>query len=247
MQPLYSRVFVSILDSSIAENWQVRHVFEDFLKLADDGILDMTREAFARKTNMPLDVVNAAIDCLEEPDPNSRDPAEQGRRILRLDAHRNWGWRIVNWDKYAQIKKIEHQRAQNRQRVQRHRDGKRAQGVSPTPLPPEQIRADQNRSEVMLPDRDTPLQAITAEDIFEAYPLKVAKPSAVRAIEGAMAKTSPGVLLARTREFARALNGDTKFCPEPAKWFAEERYNDDSKTWKPRSSEPPKNDVRFEL
>ena len=50
---LYARVFVKILDSSIAENWQARHVFEDMLKLADDGVLDVTRQALARRTNVP--------------------------------------------------------------------------------------------------------------------------------------------------------------------------------------------------
>ena len=87
---LYSHVSVAILDSSLAEDWMVRHVFEDMFKLADKttGILDMTRESFARKTNVPIDVVNRAIEVLESPDLKSRDRAEDGRRIVRLDAHR---------------------------------------------------------------------------------------------------------------------------------------------------------------
>ena len=45
MSQLYSRVFLQILDSSIAEDFTMRHVFEDFLKSCDHktGVVDMTR------------------------------------------------------------------------------------------------------------------------------------------------------------------------------------------------------------
>jgi hypothetical protein len=110
MRQLYARIFTSILESSLAENWQARHVFEDMLKLADDGILDITREVLARRTIIPSEVIDRAIEVLEAPDPNSRDSAEDGRRIVRLDEHRDWGWRIVNWEKYEAIRCAEHVR-----------------------------------------------------------------------------------------------------------------------------------------
>lgn len=118
---LYARVFTQILDSSLAEHWQSRHVFEDMLKLSEGGIVDMTRPALARRTNIPLEVINEALNILEGPDPLSRDPAEGGRRIIRLDEHRDWGWRIVNWEKYEAVRTLEHHRAVTRERVRRHR------------------------------------------------------------------------------------------------------------------------------
>jgi hypothetical protein len=124
MSQLYARVFLQILDSSLAENWQARHVFEDLMKLSDDGIVDMTREAISRRTNIPLDVINAAIAILESPDPDSRDPEEDGRRLLRLDEHRDWGWRIVNSPKYEAIRSKEDQRIKTADRVRRHREKK---------------------------------------------------------------------------------------------------------------------------
>ena len=43
---MFAKVFTQIFDSSIAENYEVRHVFEDMLKLADrEGAVDMTGEA----------------------------------------------------------------------------------------------------------------------------------------------------------------------------------------------------------
>lgn len=120
MSQLYARVFLQILDSSIAEDFTLRHVFEDFLKLADHktGIVDMTRQALARRLNVPEETLNLAITKLESPDPNSRDADFQGRRIERLDEHRDWGWTILNWKKYAELRN----KADVAARVQKHRD-----------------------------------------------------------------------------------------------------------------------------
>ena len=86
MSQLYSRVFVTILDSSIAEDYSLRHIFEDFLKLADHktGVVDITRQVLSRRLNIPPEVLNPAIDKLEQPDPNSRDPEFDGRRLEKI-------------------------------------------------------------------------------------------------------------------------------------------------------------------
>ena len=123
---MFAKVFAQIFDSSIADNWQVRHVFEDLLKLADiNGVVDMTHEAIARRTNVPLDVVTKAIQDLEQPDPKSRSKAEEGRRIVHLDKHRNWGWVIVNYQQYRQIASEEQRRAKGTERVRRLRAKRR--------------------------------------------------------------------------------------------------------------------------
>jgi hypothetical protein len=111
----FTRVFLQILDSSIAEDFMVRHVFEDFFKICDykTGVLDMTRQAISRRLNVPIDVLNQSIAKLESPDTNSRDQSFEGRRIQKLDDHRDWGWRILNWDKYA----TEQKKAENAERV----------------------------------------------------------------------------------------------------------------------------------
>ncbi len=106
MSQLYARTFVSILDSSIAEDFTLRHVFEDFLKLVNhkDGVVDITRQSMSRRLNIPIELLNEKIAILESPDPASRDSENEGRRLERLDEHRDWGWRIVNWQKYDEIR-----------------------------------------------------------------------------------------------------------------------------------------------
>ncbi len=119
MSQLYARIFVKILDSSIAEDFTTRHVFEDLLKLCDmKGVVDMTRQALSRRLNIPLGPLNASIERLESEDPNSRDQEFGGRRIEKLDAHRDWGWRILNWSKYDSIRT----RADAGDRVAKHRE-----------------------------------------------------------------------------------------------------------------------------
>lgn len=122
MAQFYARVFVQILDSSIAEDFMVRHVFEDMLKVCDmSGLLDMTRMAMSRRFNVPLDELNRCILKLESPDEHSRDEDFDGRRLERLDQHRDWGWRILNYSKYEAIRT----RADVALRVQRHRQSKK--------------------------------------------------------------------------------------------------------------------------
>jgi hypothetical protein len=101
---MYAKIFEQIFDSSIAEDYKVRLVFEDMLVLArSDGVVDMTHEAISRRTNVPLEMVRQAISDLEKPDGRSRSKALGGARLKRLDKHRDWGWRIVNYHTYRMI------------------------------------------------------------------------------------------------------------------------------------------------
>lgn len=120
---MYAKIFQKIFDSSIAEDWQLRVVFQDMLILSNrDGIVDMTHESIARRTNVPLGLVRECIKRLESPDPKSHTPEDEGRRLERLEPHRDWGWRIINFDRYRAIKNSEELRQQTKERVRRWRE-----------------------------------------------------------------------------------------------------------------------------
>lgn len=76
-------------------------------------------------------------------------------------------------------------------------------------------------------------------EIYQAYPRKVARPAALKAIVKALAKIPFVTLLEKTQLFSAAWVGAPKeelvYCPHPATWFNGERYNDDPSTWR-RSS-----------
>lgn len=109
---MFAKVFTQIFDSSIAENYEVRHVFEDLLKLADKtGVVDMTPEAVSRRTNVPLEKVVYGIGELMKPDERSRSKEHSGSRLILLDSRRDWGWIIVNYEHYRAIQDEETRRA----------------------------------------------------------------------------------------------------------------------------------------
>lgn len=121
-EPLYAKVFTQILDSSIAEDYQIRHTFEDLLKLCDqNGVVDMTLPSIARRLNVPLELVARCISELEKPDPASRTQDHGGCRIVRIDDHREWGWVIVNYAYYRSLASEEQRRERTRVRVDNFR------------------------------------------------------------------------------------------------------------------------------
>jgi hypothetical protein len=112
---MFAKVFYQIFESSISEDYMVRHVFIDLLVLSDsDGVIDKTASAISRITNVPIEIVERAISQLCEPDPNSRTPDHEGRRLMTIDEHRKWGWKIVNYHKYRSIRDEEARRLSNR-------------------------------------------------------------------------------------------------------------------------------------
>jgi hypothetical protein len=82
---------------------------------------------------------------------------------------------------------------------------------------------------------------ITPEMIYDAYPRKVGKQAALKAIEKAMRQHSHEYLHARTMEYAAAVAkwpNDARFTrdgtdtvPHPSTWFNEGRYDDADCEW----------------
>lgn len=100
---MFAKIFGLIFDSSIADDPALRHFFMDLLVLADSsGRVDMTVNAIAGRTRLPASSVVEWLARLELPDPDSKTPDAEGKRIVRLDSHRSWGWQIVNYQRYRE-------------------------------------------------------------------------------------------------------------------------------------------------
>jgi hypothetical protein len=115
---MFGKLFASMYDGTLAMKgpWQALVTFQQLVILADkEGVVDMTAEALSRRTTIPLDVIRIGLSALEEPDPDSRTPDADGRRITRLSDHRDWGWQITNYAKYRAIRSSDDRRDYHRQ------------------------------------------------------------------------------------------------------------------------------------
>ena len=248
---VFAKIFAQIFDSSIASDYVVRHVFMDLLVLADrEGVVDMTLDAISRRTNVPEEMVAHAIAELMREDRKSRSHEEDGRRIVPIDSHRDWGWQIVNYEHYRNIRDEEARRTY-------FRDKKREQRLKSTgvhsgqesPQVSNLVKDSTTRSNKVTQGEgegegdievkrklSSPSQAQCAI-IYGAYPRKIGKLAAFKAIEKALrVKPFDAVLLA-VQAYARKCSRDgteERFIAHPATWFNQGRYEDEGLTLPPK-------------
>jgi len=126
---MYGKIFTSIYDGTLAEDWRALITFQQLIVLCDaDGIIDMTPASIARRTGIPIEHIKAGLEILEKEDKYSRTQSENGCRIELIDDHRPWGWHIVNHEKYKRLQDSETIREQTRERVRKHREKKKCNG-----------------------------------------------------------------------------------------------------------------------
>lgn len=119
---MYGKVFASLWSGSMYAKTDAQLVFIYMLCNCDRlGVLDVTHEAIAGPVGMSVERVMEAVRYLESPDSRSRTDCQDGRRIVRLDAHRDWGWEIVNYKHYRNLRDEEQRREANRDRMRESR------------------------------------------------------------------------------------------------------------------------------
>jgi hypothetical protein len=143
---MYNRLFTKILDSSIwLEPCTTRIVWVTLLAAMDeDGFAHFSAiENLAARARVSLRDTQKAIDCFMSPDPNSTNPANDGRRIERIPG----GFLILNAPDHRRVFNREIRREQTRLRMQRHREKKRCDGDSVTSASPSVTPASASASE----------------------------------------------------------------------------------------------------
>lgn len=132
----YVKIYGSILGSSVwAEAPSTRIVWITMLALADaNGHVEASVGGLARFANVSPRQCAAALEILSAPDPDSKSPAFEGRRIEKAER----GWTILNYKTYRemqspkQVADAERQRL-HRERVKAERDASQtSQPVAPT-------------------------------------------------------------------------------------------------------------------
>lgn len=136
---MYAKLFTSIYQGTLRGKSHALLVFTNLLAHADSsGEVDIHPRAIAEEVGLCVEQVRVALDLLEAPDEESRSPEMDGRRLVRLDEHRAWGWRIVNYRKYRAIRNEEDRKEQNRVAQERWREKKRVSQDKPASAEPKQ-------------------------------------------------------------------------------------------------------------
>lgn len=116
----YTKLFSSIVTSTIwCEDYPTRLVWVAMLAMADArGKVDGSIPGFARIANVTCAEMEKAIATFLSPDPHSRTPDHDGRRIEIVPG----GWLILNYAAYRESRDPDIRREQNRQAQARHRE-----------------------------------------------------------------------------------------------------------------------------
>lgn len=118
---MFAKIHEQIFSSSIMEeDLEVRYIWLCLLTLADkEGFIDMTIPAIARRINLDEKYVTKAIERFMQPDPASRTVEKEGRRLESI--RENFGWQIINYQYYRDLRNQEERREQNRLAKRRER------------------------------------------------------------------------------------------------------------------------------
>jgi len=120
---MYVKLFSELLQSSLwSEDNETRLVWITMLTLADqDGFVAATAPGIAHLARIELDATRKALDIFESPDPDSRTPDHEGKRVERVPG----GYMVLNYTSYRDMKNRETERKKTRERVRKHREHKK--------------------------------------------------------------------------------------------------------------------------
>jgi hypothetical protein len=96
----FAKLFSSIVTSSVwCEDHATLRVWIGLLATADaEGIVEGSIPGFASLCRVTIEEMKAALAKFSAPDPHSRTPDHEGRRIEAIQG----GWRILNYLAYRQ-------------------------------------------------------------------------------------------------------------------------------------------------
>lgn len=97
----YTPLFASLTRGTLCGKWPDIGLWPVLLSMTDwRGEIDATQQYIATVTGLSLDEVSACIERFCQPDHRSRSEDENGARLVLIDPSRDWGWRVVNIQKY---------------------------------------------------------------------------------------------------------------------------------------------------
>lgn len=126
----YTKLFSSILASTVWDTPPaVTKVWITMMAMADrDGVVEASVPGLAHLARVPRKVVDEALRIFLSPDPDSRTPDYEGRRIEAVPG----GWRLLNHAEYRERMSNDdiREKAAERKRKQREREAAEAEAAA---------------------------------------------------------------------------------------------------------------------
>lgn len=96
----WTKLFSSIVTSSVwCEDDKTFRAWIALLSLSDvEGIVEGSVPGLANLCRLTVPEMRAALEKLSSPDPDSRSPEHEGRRIEKIEG----GWKVLNYAKYRE-------------------------------------------------------------------------------------------------------------------------------------------------
>jgi hypothetical protein len=238
---VYAKIFRQIYEGTLCTKgpWQALVTFQQLLILSDRfGVVDMTAEAIARITTVPIEIINVGISALEQEDSGSRNNELSGRRITRLRDHTNWGWQITNYETFAKLRNAEERREYQREFKRKSRakdkmsidvnnvDSLSAKVDMSTPHTHTQIHKTLAHSPKNGEARAT-YQPDWFNDFWQAYPKRKSKGQAIKAWDRLKPSVELTTLMIRVIKSTRW--PDSQFIQHPATWINARGWEDENK------------------
>jgi len=128
---MYGKLFASMYHGTLRGKAHEILVLSNLVIFADrEGFIDKTVKTISEEVGLTEEETRAAVDRLMLPDADSRSTEEDGARLVLIEDTRSWGWQVVNYEKYRDMKSEEDRRAQNREAQRRSRAKKKSAPVS---------------------------------------------------------------------------------------------------------------------
>ena len=116
---MFAKLFSSITESSLwSEPKEVRLLFVTMLAKADQsGFVEASIPGLARVANLSVEETEASLECLQSPDKYSKNPDNEGRRVLAVPG----GFMLLNYEDYRSRRSTEERREYMRDYMKAYR------------------------------------------------------------------------------------------------------------------------------
>lgn len=227
----FVKLFQTMGMSSVwAEDYETRLVWITLLFSADkNGIIEASPIGIAHVARVPLDKCLLALDKFTSPDPYSKDPEHEGRRLERTSQ----GYRLLNYTKYRDKGRGEDRLEYFKERREKTKptvseDTNRT--VSHTPhnfalkAPIAEAEAEEKKEKDIKPKLRFDLEAI-----YSSYPRKTGKAEGMDKLKKLIrTQTAYDRVLAGVQKFAASPQGtgDKAYIPHFSTWVNGKRWED---------------------